>query len=174
MAIVLPKKNRKKGAGNPPGTNYGGGHTPLDPFTDYPENMAKLEALAGYGLTTDQIAPIFKISRTTFFELMDRRPAVREAWETGKSKGLSMVAQTLHKRAVDGDMTAAIFYLKTQGGWRDKSEIVISGGITHEIELQAVKRIESMTEDQRQSRLRELLALKEVDDAVDVEFDEVP
>ena len=92
-------------------------------FSD--EQIAQVEALAAF-FTVEQIADYFGIGRTTFFELMNRQPEISERYKKGRSKAIGRVAKTLVEQAAEGNMTAAIFYLKTQGGWRETQSVDLS------------------------------------------------
>lgn len=83
-----------------------------------PEQAVQVEALAAY-LNNDQIADYLGISRTTLHEVMKRQPEVAEHYKRGKAKAIGIVAQSLIKKAQDGNVVAAIFYLKTQAGWKE-------------------------------------------------------
>ena len=47
--------------------------------------------------------------------------------DTGKLKANVKVAQTLFKKAVGGDTTSMIFWLKAQGGWKDSQRVEVTG-----------------------------------------------
>ena len=86
------------------------------------EQTVQVEALAAY-LTQDQIADYFGISGRTFREMMGRDPSISSAYKRGKAKAIGSVAQGLLQKARAGDTASAIFYLKTQAGWRETSHI---------------------------------------------------
>jgi len=86
------------------------------------EQTVQVEALAAY-LTQDQIADYFGISDRTFREMMGRDPSISSAYKRGKAKAIGTVAQGLLQKARSGDTTSAIFYLKTQAGWRETNHI---------------------------------------------------
>ena len=50
---------------------------------------------------------------------MERQPEVSERYKKGKVDAISSVAQGLLQQAREGNMAAAIFFLKTQAGWRE-------------------------------------------------------
>jgi len=99
-------------------TNKGG--RPTKSLT--PEQIAQVEAL-GAVLSVEQIADYFGIGKTTFYAIMDRQPEVSERYKKGKAKAIGSVAQGLLQQARDGNTTAAMFYLKTQAGWRETQQI---------------------------------------------------
>jgi hypothetical protein len=88
----------------------GNAHAPTD------EQRVKVKLLSAFGVNHDMLADEIDISRNTLekhyaFEL-----------KHGKSEANAKVAQTLFKKATsDGhqSVAAAIFWLKTQGGWKE-------------------------------------------------------
>ena len=99
-------------------TNKGG--RPAIALTD--EQIAQTEAL-GAVLSIEQIADYFGIGKTTFYAIMERQPEVSERYKKGKAKAIGAVAQGLLQQARNGNTTAAMFYLKTQAGWRETQNI---------------------------------------------------
>ncbi len=83
------------------------------------DQKTQVEALAAV-LTVEQIADYLGIGRTTFYDIMDRDPVVSERYKRGKSKAIGSVAQGLLQQARNGNTVAAMFYLKTNAGWREK------------------------------------------------------
>ena len=86
------------------------------------EQIAQVEAL-GSVLSIEQIADYFGIGKTTFYAIMERQPEVSERYKIGKAKAIGSVAQGLLKQAREGNTSAAMFYLKTQAGWRETHNI---------------------------------------------------
>lgn len=85
------------------------------------EDRRDLERLAGL-LTLPQLAAFFKTSVTTLKRRMDEEPDLMDSYQKGRAAVIGRVAQSLVQNALDGNVTAAIFYLKTQGGWKEKKE----------------------------------------------------
>lgn len=83
--------------------------------------MAQVEALASV-LTLEQMSDYFGIARNTFKAVCERQPEVLEHYKKGKAKAISNVAKNLLTIANEGNLTAIIFYLKTQAGWREQAE----------------------------------------------------
>jgi len=83
--------------------------------------IAQVEALSAY-LSIEQIANYFGFSEDTFYELKKRDPRVLRAYKKGKAKAIGIVASKLMKLVDQGDVTAIIFYLKTQGGWSTETK----------------------------------------------------
>ena len=83
---------------------------------------AELETLAAV-LSQEQIADYLGISRTTFQAMVDRDEDISARYKRGKARAIGAIAQSLITEARGGNITAMIFYLKTQAGWREKSEV---------------------------------------------------
>jgi hypothetical protein len=87
------------------------------------QQIAQVEALASV-LTKGQLADYFNICENTFREAEARQPAISEAYKRGRSKAIAGVGSNLISQARKGNVTAAIFYLKTQAGWKEQSDIL--------------------------------------------------
>ena len=98
---------------------------PRKELTD--EQRGEVETLAAL-LTQDQIADYFGITRPTFAAMMERDADISLRYKRGKSKAIGSVARGLLQKARDGDTASAIFYLKTQAGWRETMQIAGEGG----------------------------------------------
>lgn len=85
------------------------------------EQVAQVEALASV-LSLEQIADYFGISKPTFYKIMERQPEVAVRFRKGKSKAIVTIGKNLIEQAKDGNLTAIIFYLKTQAGWRETEQ----------------------------------------------------
>lgn len=88
--------------------------------------IAQVEALAAF-LSIEQIADYLGIGRTTFYAILERQPEVSEHYKKGKAKAVGNIAKSLIRQAQEGNTTAAIFYLKTQAGWKETSAIEHTG-----------------------------------------------
>tara|TARA_R100001463_G_scaffold81055_3_gene135589 strand:- start:642 stop:1127 length:486 start_codon:yes stop_codon:yes gene_type:complete len=93
---------------------------PLTKLTD--KQKEEVETLAAV-LSQEQIADYFGMSRTTFYEVMKRDPEVSEQYKKGKARAIGAVAQSLVSKARSGELGAQIFYLKTQGHWKETQSI---------------------------------------------------
>jgi hypothetical protein len=97
-------------------TNKGG--KPQKTLT--PEQVIEVGTLSAF-LSQEQIADYFGIARNTFTAICERQPEVFEQYKKGKARAIGTVAKGLIKQAMDGNTSAAMFYLKTQAGWRETS-----------------------------------------------------
>ncbi len=89
------------------------------------EQLDTVLKLAPY-LTVEQLSGVLGISRKTFFNIMERDEEVFTLYKKAKGEAIASVANNLVMQAQNGNTSAAIFYLKTQAGWKetDRHEIV--------------------------------------------------
>ena len=88
-------------------------------FVPTAEERKQVEAMAGYGVPHDHIAALVRegidsdtLKKHFKVELMQ-----------GKAKANAKVGQTLFQKATAGDTTAAIWWSKTQMGWKDSIQL---------------------------------------------------
>ena len=84
----------------------------------------QVEAMAGYGVPELDIARVVGIDPKTL------RRHYREELDTGRVKAAAKVAESLFRKATtDGSqsVTAAIFWLETQAGWKETTAHEIAG-----------------------------------------------
>src|SRR5688500_3045579 len=62
-------------------------------------DIEKIEKAAGYGLTVEQIAGLFGMSKATFDRKRQRNSKINEAIEKGRSLAIENVAKSLYQRA---------------------------------------------------------------------------
>ena len=92
------------------------------PFEPTPEQRKLVASMVAYGINRELIAKVLGITKMTLY--VHFRPEL----ETSKAKAITTVANKLYQEAMDGNMTAAIFFLKTQAGWSDKINIDHTSG----------------------------------------------
>lgn len=87
-----------------------------------PDGLLLLEGWARDGLTDEQIAKNCGVTATTLYEWKKRFPEISEALKTGKEVVDYQVENALLQSALDGNITAQIFWLKNRrpDKWRDK------------------------------------------------------
>lgn len=87
------------------------------------EDLRKqVEALAGLGTPHEHIAVMIGLSDDKTL-----REHYAHELKLGKAKACAKVSNVLFNEAIKGNMTAAIFWQKSQSGWREKSEVVHTG-----------------------------------------------
>ena len=97
----------------------------------------QLEATAGYGVPENDIARVLAVDPKT------RRRHCREELDTGHIKATAKVAEFLFRKATtEGPqcVTAAIFWMKTRGGWRETPQ-------QHQVDL-AVRDLSSVSDEE--------------------------
>jgi hypothetical protein len=62
------------------------------------------------------------IGLSTLYEKQNEFTEFAEAIKRGKGKGIQTITNRLYEKALEGDNTAMIFYLKNRAGWQDKIE----------------------------------------------------
>lgn len=126
--VMLDEKaeTKKNGHGgrraNTGGARPGAGRPKFIPT----ENERKqVEALSGYGVPIEQIAVLVRdaISVDTL------RAHFASELISGKAKANGQVGKTLFEKVMAGDTTAAIWWSKTQMGWKETQRHEIDGKI---------------------------------------------
>ena len=66
------------------------------------------------------------VNRLTVYRFMEKHPTVKQALSEAREKMIDNVESKLYSKALDGDTTAMIFFLKTQGksrGYVERQEV---------------------------------------------------
>lgn len=89
-----------------------------------PDGLTLLEGWARDGLTDEQIAHNCGITVTTLYDWKNRFTDISDALKRGKEVVDYQVENALLKKALSGDTTAQIFWLKNRrpDKWRDKPQ----------------------------------------------------
>ena len=85
------------------------------------EQRKMVESMSGFGVPFAQIAALVGVNTDTLSKYYDRELA------EGKAKANSKVAQSLFQKATAGDTTAAIWWTKTQMGWKETQKHELTG-----------------------------------------------
>jgi len=88
-------------------------------YTPSDKDQQLVTQMAAVGITQEQIAAVIGITHETLNKYY------QEELLTAKSKVIAKVAGTLVNKALKGDNTCMIFYLKTQGGWRETNNLEV-------------------------------------------------
>ena len=124
------------------------------PITLTDAQKAEVETLAAV-LTTEQIADFFGIGRTTFWSMMERDEEIAARYKKGKARAIGAIAQGLITKARAGDTVSMIFYLKTQGGWRETQHVELTGTDEGPVQTFDASRLSTAS-------LRELMAARQI------------
>lgn len=89
------------------------------------DGLTLLEGWARDGLTDEQIAHNCGITAKTLYEWKNKHSTICEALKKGKEVVDYEVENALLNKALSGDVTAMIFWLKNRRKmiWRDKPEV---------------------------------------------------
>ena len=91
-----------------------------------PKQVDQVEALAAV-CTKAQMAAYFGVTEKTFRAIEQRQPEVFTAYRRGRARAIADIGSALYQKALEGDIRAMQFYLKTQAGWSEKSRLELSG-----------------------------------------------
>ena len=87
------------------------------------EKLQLLEEWSTQGLYIKDIAAKIGISVTTVYDWMNKNPEIAAAIKKGRDKSIDMVENALFKSAINGNVTAMIFYLKNRAPERYKDRV---------------------------------------------------
>ena len=99
-------------------------HSPTD------QSRKTVEAMSAYGIPQEDIASVLEIDRKTLAKYYDQELAV------AKAKANAKVAENLFRKATgDGpqSVSAAIFWLKTRGQWKETNYHEIEANVNSSI-----------------------------------------
>jgi hypothetical protein len=115
---------------------------------------ARAESVAAMGGTNEQIAAALGVSLGTLKNARNRDVGLDDAIRTGKDKADLRVVQSLYQKAINGDTTAMIFWLKNRRPteWRDKRDFEHTGEGGGPVRVQ-VERV--VTTDPKNAGIRE-------------------
>jgi hypothetical protein len=90
-------------------------------------NIDLVIQFAKVGQPQENIARYLNITAKTL------RANYRHELDTAKSEAVVAVGGKLYETAMDGNVTAMMFYLKAQGGWNDKPDQTVN--VNHKTDL---------------------------------------
>ena len=96
-----------------------------------PDGLLRLQDWARQGLTDEQIAEKMGVGYSTLRVWKKQFPQIAETLRQSKDVVDAEVENSLLRKALDGDVTACIFWLKNRRpqAWREKRETVLSNSI---------------------------------------------
>ena len=88
------------------------------------EGLTSLEQWSRNGLTHVEIAQNMGINPCTLYDYMNKHPKIANALKKSRQIADALVENALFQKALSGDTTAQIFYLKNRkpNNWRDKQQ----------------------------------------------------
>lgn len=121
-----------------------GGRPPII-LTD--EQKKKVKQMASI-CTAQQIADYLGVSRPVFFDILNRDEEVSILYKKGRVEGHNIVAGKLMDKIQNGDVTAMIFYLKTQSKWsNDKEEEIKDNNLHITVEIKEHENLSHLTDE---------------------------
>lgn len=127
------------------------------------ETITYIQGMAGYGLTVRDIAAILGMSKATLERYYAKQPEVHEALVRGRALQFAKIAKTGANMAADGkhpQMT--MFWLRCRGNGQfndrrpDLQDWEDSQGGSGGAELEAMKEISNLSDDELQGRIEAL------------------
>jgi len=102
-------------------TRANGKHPGRKPWK--PLDLQAIENYAARGLNFRQIAALLHIRPETLTRKRHQFEQLNQAIARGRATGVAAMANRLYEAGLAGDTRAAEFFLRSIGGWRDKTEI---------------------------------------------------
>jgi hypothetical protein len=96
--------------------------------------IATIEQFAGQGCTLTQIALMIDVSDSTLDRWL-KHPQVKRAYERGRAIAAGEITGALYNLAKKGDVAAAIFWCKSQLGWKESGNEAIASSASVQIYL---------------------------------------
>lgn len=87
------------------------------------------------------VARSFGVSRTTIYKHLNKHPELKVYLADEREKMIDNVESVLYNQALDGNITAVIFFLKTQGknrGYIERQEITGKDGEPQKVEVEYI------------------------------------
>lgn len=91
---------------------------------------ARIRLWAGEGSTVKGIARSLGVSLETLNEWMERHPELRDAMDEGREAEHKVLHNALFKQAQNGNVTAAIFLLKTRHSYREGDQTGVANKVS--------------------------------------------
>lgn len=110
-----------------------------------PEGLSFIQGLAMGGLTDEQIATRLGITRVSLWRWRSKHPELEKACREGKDVADCKVESALYKNAIEGNVTAQIFWLKNRkpNQWNIPQPLPVVGITqeTIEVGLESLKQL---------------------------------
>jgi len=93
------------------------------------EKLERIREWAAQGLTKAEIAKSMGIARETFYQWRAKSMLITDIIKKGREDAAEKVENALFNTALEGNVTAQIFYLKNMSPekWKDRKENEITG-----------------------------------------------
>jgi hypothetical protein len=110
-------------------------------------NLSQVERLAGLGLIDKEIGIILGVSQRTITRWKND-PEFLSTYKKGRLQSEIDITRTLYKKAMDGDVTSIIFWLKNRRNdkWSDLKKLDVDLGVKEGQEIRMLLKIEKLEE----------------------------
>lgn len=114
-----------------------------------PDGLLLLEGWARDGLTDEQIAHNMGIVTSTLYDWKKKYSEISEALKKGKEVVDIEVENALLKSALEGNITAQIFWLKNRkpNRWREKQNLDVVADISNPFKELSIEELKKLAED---------------------------
>lgn len=86
------------------------------------KTLKEIERLSEQRFTQQQMHEYFGIGHDTWYSLVKKHPEMSDIIKRGRAKSYGFVVSKLMQQINDGNITAIIFFLKTQGKWSESCD----------------------------------------------------
>ena len=131
MRIEKPEV-KKDGRSNNGGARAGSGRPAFVPTA---QERKSVEAMAGYGLPQEHISVLIRDG----IHLDTLREHFKRELVSGKAKANSKIGQTLFQKAAGGDVTAMIWWSKTQMKWSERQPTELDNMMVEKLRRELAK-----------------------------------
>jgi len=140
-----------------------------------PESVQQLFRMAQLGMTSDQVAHVFGISINRYFKELKKNPTFKTAQLAGKGLAIQYACEKLWEKVEEGNLSAIIFYLRTQAKWSslEKNVVVEEPGPSQDDAKNALRTLDDSdlnTLGELLMKARQLSGSTVIDDNVSAEF----
>lgn len=96
-------------------------------FQPTDEQRKLVEQFAAFGIPVEEMTNLVTDKNGKPIDEKTLRKHFKAELETGRVKANAKVAMTLYSKALSGDTTAMIFWLKTRARWKEGQSIELTG-----------------------------------------------
>lgn len=91
-------------------------------------DLSRVRELAAMQLSIADIAGCLGVSRRCLFARMKNDPNTRAAYQRGLAEGILKAADVIFKSIENGNVKAALYFLRVKGGWASRKPAAATKG----------------------------------------------